>query len=141
MKVRFTTSFAKVDQLLLAALIVFAVPGVRAAEGEGLQPVTVKVVDRDRDVPLTDFEYRYSVDRGTRSRWTTNRSSAGTFVAQTPLSCELTVIIRAREFEAGQDVYRTFPSRLPTPIVKSSSSYAAESSFAESSETRVRKSP
>ena len=54
-------------QLFLAAVLVLSVPDTHAAERIVLESVTVKVVDRDRNVPLARTLDRFFVGGHQRS--------------------------------------------------------------------------
>jgi hypothetical protein len=83
------------------------------ASGEELRPVTVEVVDRDSDAPVTRFSYDYRYDTAGRSvprkeDWRAIESPTGTVEIRVPSACRLSVGVKAPDYIGGYPLFHEF---------------------------------
>lgn len=97
--------------IALLALLILAAPA--DPPGDGLEPLTVAVVDDETGGPVTSLRYRmYYESPGRnepyRDEWTAVASPSGTFVVRVPKSCKLHLTVKGRDYLGGRGMYHKF---------------------------------
>lgn len=97
--------------IALLALLALAAP----AE-DGLEPVTVAVVDSETGGPVTSLRYRFYFEAPGRAApgdraWTSVESPSGTFTVRVPRACKLHLTVKGRDYLGGRGMYHEFVIR------------------------------
>ncbi len=97
--------------LVLLALAVLAAPA--DPPGDGLDLVTVAVVDGETGGPVTALRYQMRYEAPDRPdaadrAWTPVESPTGTFVVRVPRSCKLHLTVKGRDSLGGMGMYHDF---------------------------------
>ena len=100
--------------MLIGSLVLLALAAPADPRADGLEPLTVAVVDAETGAPVTALRYQFDVesvdsDDSCKPRvWTPVESPTGTFVVRVPKSCKLHLTVKGRDYLGGRGMYHEF---------------------------------